>query len=228
MGTYIYTFRTEKKRATFWGKPIEVSAYRYLCRMGDEDPGFFRRSSAGRRSQLLQANIDRASDLFSKARPKYVAIVGDTWHEGAEVYCNPRGAIWYDCDEAPGKIAGFLVKAGSQWTISQKRARVDNPLIATYRVECRYVEEIVEGMRHTHSFSYTVLDRQLTQVEYDKWKEEVEAAYARDLQRKKTEEAARMRMEKAERAVKRAALDAQIQGKRGELEELERARRQIG
>jgi hypothetical protein len=221
MGVYIYTFRTENKKAQFNGEAVSVYASKYLCRLGDEDNGWNRPTKRGR---LLRASMDRAGQLFDKINPKFIAGVhGKDW-EGVTVYSNPTGAIWYDTDPMEGAPVGFLTKKGGSWQIVSVVKRENNPIFCGVTVKQVYLDRITNGERTQTNLYFVVDGKTLSPKAFGEWKAGVEAVWheeykAKELARQRDAEAAA-----AEHAAKMAVMDTQLAELDARVIELNRQR----
>ncbi len=225
MGTYVNTFRTENKTAILpGGRPVKVYASRYLCNLRDTDDHWGERK---RRASLMQASMDRSASLFAEHRPAYIAGVYENRWEGANVYAEPKGAIWYDCDAFPGRLVGFLsLPAGKRgYTIVTERRGESQVTIAGNRFTRRYVERVADGKLTQTVLAYVDAKGQtFTPEQIDAWRGPAEAQWVAACQ---AQEDARREVERVaheERIARQAAKDAEIAQVVAQLEALRRER----
>lgn len=200
MSVYIYTFRTQNKLASLGGSPVKVYAFDYLCKMQDADNTWSDRP----RARLLQANMNRAAELFAEHKPAFVAICNGTAKEwdGATVYAQPKGAVWYDCDKALGGVVGFLSQLPGQrayangakgWEIKMERHAESLVIECGHRFKRRYIQtakggKIVETVKGYHCETNGA---ELTPETFEAWKAQNVPVYLANCQRAREEQAKR-------------------------------------
>lgn len=227
MSVYLYTFRTENKTALFDGNPIKVYAYRFLCKAQDIDG--LTDWDYSKRKKLLQVNAARSADLFAEHKPAFIATVHDDNWNGAVVYADPKGALWYDSDPWTLKAVGFLRKHGKGYVIFPEKNGEDYPIFCGHTFSRRYVEYVDDGEveRTIRGYICHANGANLTPAQFEEWRTQAEPAYLAECQKKREErkaadaEASRIRQEKL------AAKDKEIAEARERLNALTHERAMI-
>jgi hypothetical protein len=200
---------------------VTVYAYRFLCRLGDNEDRWGKWTP---RARMLKAHTERAIERFETVKPRFVAGVFENNWDGANVYSNPKGAVWYDCDAFPGTLIGFLAKRGHNWAITTSFVRQTGHIVAGQTVIHNYLSIVENGEYKEQDVSYVVDDRTMTPAEFLLWKVPAVNAYLDKCQREQNERARQNEIAAAQRRQKQAELDAQIAAKLNELEELRKQR----